>query len=240
MSVRNDLLYGSDWAAGNVLTAVDLNDTFDEVTTIVAPIGAVVAWHKTFVTKDSGTTTSATASKLVQTGQNFLTTVDVGDVVFNSTDSTWAYVSAVDSDTTLSLTSDIMASAEAYTIYATPALSSAWIECNGQAISDADSPFNGGTAPDLNGTSNATDRFIRGIKNAVTGTTGGADTVTLTDANLPSTTRTGSGGNRTTATYSAGSSSTLGLMDTANSNGTDTPFNILPPYVNLTWIMRIK
>jgi microcystin-dependent protein len=239
MAIKNTRLGGTNWTS-EALIDTDINDTFDAAEIRGPPIGGIIAWHKTFVSIDSGTTTATTANKLVQSGQNFLTTVSIGQIVFNSTDSTWAYVTAVDSDTTLSLSSDIMANAEAYTIYATPYLPSAWVECNGQVLSDADSPFNGGTIPSLNGTTDATRLFIRGLKNAVTGTTGGAATVTLTDANLPSTTRTESGGYRSTATWTSGSSSTVGHMNTSSSAGTDTPFNIMPPYVNLTWIMRIK
>jgi|TARA_R100000482_G_C5129317_1_gene150817 hypothetical protein len=66
--------------------------------------------------KDSGTTTSAATNKLIQTGQNFETTVRVGDLVENTTDSTTATVTAVDSDTQLTLSSDIMASDENYNI----------------------------------------------------------------------------------------------------------------------------
>ena len=66
--------------------------------------------------KDSGTTTSTSADKLVQTGQNFTTTVAIGDYVYNTTDNTSATVSAVDSDTTLSLSANIMASGEDYVI----------------------------------------------------------------------------------------------------------------------------
>jgi len=67
--------------------------------------------------RDSGTTTSASANKLIQTGQNFLTTVDVDDVVFNTTDNTYALVTSVDSDTQLTLSADIMASGENFEIY---------------------------------------------------------------------------------------------------------------------------
>jgi hypothetical protein len=66
--------------------------------------------------KDSGTTTSAATNKLIQSGQNFLTTVRVGDLVKNTTDSTTATVTAVDSDTQLSISSNIMASGENYQI----------------------------------------------------------------------------------------------------------------------------
>lgn len=40
----------------------------------------------------------------------------------------------------------------------TPALPSNWLECNGQVVSDAGSPYNGQTLPDLNGGT----RFLRG------------------------------------------------------------------------------
>lgn len=66
--------------------------------------------------KDSGTTTATTTNKLVDSTQNFTSTVRVGDLVSNTTDSTTAIVTAVDSDTTLSLSADIMASGETYQI----------------------------------------------------------------------------------------------------------------------------
>lgn len=66
---------------------------------------------------DSGTTSATTANKLVETGQNFTSTVRVGDIVYNTTDTTAATVTAVDSDTTLSLSEDIMESGDFYTIY---------------------------------------------------------------------------------------------------------------------------
>ena len=66
---------------------------------------------------DSGTTTSTTADKLVQTGQNFVSTVTVGDIIHNTTDGTFTTVTAVDSNTSLSLDDDIMATSEAFVIY---------------------------------------------------------------------------------------------------------------------------
>lgn len=42
----------------------------------------------------------------------------VGDIIINTTDGTTATVTAIDSDTTLSISADIMASGEAYVIYA--------------------------------------------------------------------------------------------------------------------------
>ena len=73
--------------------------------------------------KDSGTTDGATtAYKLIQSGQNLVTTVSVGDTVNNTTDSTAAIVSGVDSNTQLTLDCDIMATGENYTINATTLL----------------------------------------------------------------------------------------------------------------------
>jgi len=66
---------------------------------------------------DSGTTDgSTTAFKLIQSGQNFDTTIGPGALVHNTTDTTFALVTAVDSDTQLSLDTDIMATAEDYVI----------------------------------------------------------------------------------------------------------------------------
>ncbi len=65
---------------------------------------------------DSGTTDATTANKLEESGQNFLTTVTIGDVVYNTTDSTFARITAIDSDTVLSIDTDIMTSGEDYEI----------------------------------------------------------------------------------------------------------------------------
>lgn len=73
--------------------------------------------------KDSGTTDAGPiADKLIQAGQNFTSTVSVGDTVVNTTASpdTSAIVSAVDSDTQLSLDCNIMSvGSQNYTINST-------------------------------------------------------------------------------------------------------------------------
>jgi len=65
---------------------------------------------------DSGTTDGTTASKLIDSTQNFITTVTIGDIIHNTTDGTFAEVTAIDSDTSLSLDSDIMVSGETYVV----------------------------------------------------------------------------------------------------------------------------
>lgn len=66
---------------------------------------------------ESGTTDGATTpDKLIQSGQNFETTLGPGALVHNTSDTTYAIVTAVDSDTQLSLDTDIMATGENYVI----------------------------------------------------------------------------------------------------------------------------
>ena len=69
------------------------------------------------VEKDSGTATGTTTNKLVDSTQNFITTVHIGDKINNVTDSTTAIITAIDSNTQLTLDTDIMASGEVYIIF---------------------------------------------------------------------------------------------------------------------------
>ena len=191
---------------------------------IAPPIGAIIGWAKTFAAADSGTTDGTTAGKLVQSGQNFETTVKLGYIVKNTTDTTWAYVTAVDSDTTLSLSSDIMISGEDYIIYTTPYLSDAWAECDGSVLSDSDSPFNGATLPDINGTPS----FLRG--NTTSGTTGGADTMAHTHTTTPNTM--GNPYNTGTTNYPAAPTSAGSSAATNDENR--------PVFYEVVMIMRVK
>ena len=67
----------------------------------------------------SSSATGTTTDKLVDSAGLFTTTnlVGVGDIVYNSTDSTIATVTAVDSATQLTVSANIMASGESYSIY---------------------------------------------------------------------------------------------------------------------------
>lgn len=65
----------------------------------------------------SGTTDGTTAGKLVDSGATFQTDgVQVSDFVYNSTDDTGAEVTAVDSETQLSISANIMATGEDYEV----------------------------------------------------------------------------------------------------------------------------
>ena len=72
---------------------------------------------------ENGKATGADTNKLVDSTQNFTSTVQKRDLVINTTDGTVAFVAAVDNDTNLSLVdasnsnSDIMASGELYEVH---------------------------------------------------------------------------------------------------------------------------
>lgn len=65
---------------------------------------------------DSGTTSAGDADKLTEAGQNFQTTVTVGDIVVAA--GVVYVVTAVDSDTVLSVSNGGVPNTTAYTIYA--------------------------------------------------------------------------------------------------------------------------
>ena len=69
---------------------------------------------------DSGTTTSTVAFQLVQTGQDFTSTVVVGAKVKNTITNNWAMVTIINSATTLTLDTDIMVSGQTFEIYGNP------------------------------------------------------------------------------------------------------------------------
>ena len=206
---------------GIVANATEVNANFTYVNT---PVGFIGSWLKTFGNADSGTTDgSTTTDKLIQSGQNFDTTIEVGYLVHNTTDDTFAYVTAVDSATTLSIDSDIMATGEAFVIYKTPELDDSWVECNGQTLSDADSIYNGETIPDLNGDA----QFLYGAA-----TSGG----TKTEDYLPSHKHT------IPVNYNTGVTAVIGSTDAPNrtvDTSTVTEGTALEGYA-VVYIMRVK
>ena len=230
MTIRLTLV-GTDWSDGQTLYAADLNDTIKAGS---IPIGGITPWLKTFASADSGTTTSTSANHLVQTGQNFMTTVAVGYLVHNTTDSTFAYVTAVNSDTDLTLDADIMTTTEAYTIYKTPQLNGTWVECNGQVLSDAASLYNGATIPNLNA---GTYKMLRGA--LTSGATGGG----VHNHQWYSY----SGGAGTSITF--GATAQTGFSYDSAGNAQAVAFNLteftdkiesLPYYYSVVFIMRVK
>ena len=106
----------------------------------------------------------------------------------------------------------------------TPALPDGWVECNGQTLSDGDSPYDGQTIPDLNGVN----RFLRG--NGASGNVGGDESHSHTYS-IPVSgggpVDTIMGGDAATNYYDHSGLST----ETAEQ---------LPPYYNVVWVMRVK
>lgn len=68
------------------------------------------------VTKVSGTTTGASAYKLIDSSAKFTKTVSVGDTVNNTTDSTNTTITSIDSDTQINVKDDIFNSGENYEV----------------------------------------------------------------------------------------------------------------------------
>lgn len=65
----------------------------------------------------SGSATNTVANSLVDSAASFVGKVKVGDIVYKASDYTMAGVTAVDSDTQLSLSVNIITSGDAYAIY---------------------------------------------------------------------------------------------------------------------------
>jgi len=114
-----------------------------------------------------------------------------------------------------------------------------YVECNGQTLSDTQSPLNGNVFPNLNNSGGAsTNRYLRGA--TTSGGTGGSD-------NSPSSQSTSSA----SASLSTGTTTVEGnavvtpvsvlssVVDTGHSHAI-TQFSILNSYYSVVWIMRVK
>jgi hypothetical protein len=76
----------------------------------------------------SSTDTAGASSKLTDSTKNFnALNVKVGDIIHNTTDNTVATVTAIDGDEVLSISANIMALGEAYTIFSVPDKASACV-----------------------------------------------------------------------------------------------------------------
>ena len=123
-------------AAGNIVATDTILDAFGKLQSQISTISSGLvfkgSWDADTNTPtlvsgggevDSGTTTSQATNRLIQTGQNFNTSVSVGNKVINQTDGTTALVTVIASNTELVLDADIMLNNEAYTIDASPFIS---------------------------------------------------------------------------------------------------------------------
>jgi hypothetical protein len=126
----------------------------------------------------------------------------------------------------------------------TPTLPSEWLECNGQALTggsaDAQSVYNGGTIPNLNGASSGTKRFLRG-----SATSGGS-----ADNESHSHSVDGSSAVSPDTIISVTPDICLGTIEawgTSSCSGGNGSFSVntgsassLPSYYEVVWILRIK
>ena len=104
------------------------------------------------------------------------------------------------------------------------------MECNGQTISDAASPYNGQTLPNLNGNR----QFLRG--NSTSGGTGGA----TTHVHLYGATTEVEDGD-TDVQADSGSPATVAAFGHVHTfSGTTDAASSLPPCTDVVWIIRIK
>jgi len=160
-------------------SALVTSSTFLDILQQTLPPFVPTGIHKGFVAalateKCSGTTTSASAGKLVDTGGDFSTDgVVAGDWVYNSTDGTWARVTAVDSGTQLSIDVDVMGSGEGYKIWPEPSWPENIVELDGTTISDTECPVNGMKLPNLNAAGAYADSSVAGGMHLRGGTTAG-------------------------------------------------------------------
>lgn len=116
----------------------------------------------------------------------------------------------------------------AKTLSGAPILPDNFVQCDGQTLSDGDSPFNGQTIPSLN----AGLRFLRG--NTTSGGTGGSETHVHTNPTtaVPSAT--------TTVTDDGSNQVTIATGTHTHTQGDSGSFSTLPTYYQVVWIMRIK
>ncbi len=105
----------------------------------------------------------------------------------------------------------------------TPALSDSWMECNGQAVTDAASPYFGQNLQDLNGAQGGVPVFLRGAN--FSGGTGGAENHSH---GLPLNINGGS--------VQSGADVTV----LPPGNYTSDPASSFPPYCDMVLIIRIK
>lgn len=106
-----------------------------------------------------------------------------------------------------------------------PTIPFGWAECNGSTVSDADSPINGQALPNLNGSTEANKRFLRG--STTSGTTGGASTHNHGGA-------TGNNPNNGFGVTGSGNNSNVTHNHSISSDAT------IPPYYEVVFIMRYK
>ncbi|VVB59066.1 Uncharacterised protein [Candidatus Anstonella stagnisolia] len=114
----------------------------------------------------------------------------------------------------------------AKTLAGVPAIPAGFVQCDGQTLSDADSPLNGQTMPALN----AATQFLRG--NSTSGSTGGSATHTHDDPDI-TVSRGADGSAQSGAGHSGSHTHVVTVPATASTNQE-------PPYYSVVFVIRVK
>ncbi|MDD3627652.1 MAG: hypothetical protein PHV06_10065 [bacterium] len=117
-----------------------------------------------------------------------------------------------------------------------PVLPEEFVECNGQTLSDPESPLNGQVIPNLNGEN----RFLRG--NSTSGGIGGEEYHTLTINEMPAHNHSDHTPSISGNQFANGSKSGCvgSYFDVTSMKGGSQPHENRPPFYNVVWIMRVK
>ena len=121
--------FNHDHTDANILTGLQtgFSPTVDSVTYTNAVIYPLISQNQqysynstgfdTLIT--SGSATTSASNKLTDSNNNFSSVVLIGDLVKNTTDTTYARITGIDDNDTLSISANIMATGENYQIYRT-------------------------------------------------------------------------------------------------------------------------
>jgi hypothetical protein len=104
--------------AGSVIyTTAEIDNQFADGLRELAVIKPYVAVEKFTIESRYGTSTTTLADNLVDATKSQFLSTDVDKVIYNTTDKTWALITAYTSATTVTLSKDIMAAGESYKIF---------------------------------------------------------------------------------------------------------------------------
>jgi hypothetical protein len=114
----------------------------------------------------------------------------------------------------------------------TPSLPAGWVECNGQTLNDAASPYHLQAIPDLNGSASGTQLFVRGhtVSGGIGGTSSHCHSVCV------------SWGVCTNSLSTSGSDSSYNFVESSDTSATGSTDDVphIPPYYEAVMIIRVK
>lgn len=106
-----------DGASNTIFKTPDIDLRIDDALSEIARYAPYVATWILAIEGRTGSASSTTSDALVDAGKSQFVSGDVDKMIFNTTDKTWAKVTAFVSSSQLTLSKDIMASGESYEMY---------------------------------------------------------------------------------------------------------------------------